>query len=129
MNLRSYLTRLESTLHSRKDIFIEDLQINIRVVSAGFNAVILFHDSSKLIIAEHLQRVGPLNCKRATYRFHYQQADNILIFRYDNSPHYPHLATFPAHKHVRDTVIAADPPDLADVLREIDAILYSGTNQ
>lgn len=129
MNLRSYLTRLESTLYSRKDIFIEDLQINVRIVIAGFNAIIRFHDNSRLIIAERLQRVGPLNCKRTAYRFHYQRADGTLIFRYDNSPHYPHLATFPAHKHVGDTVIAAEPPDLTDMLHEIDAIIYSGTSQ
>ena len=44
---------------------------------------------------------------------------------YDNSPHFPHLPTFPHHKHKgsESDVIAANPPDLATVLREIDSIM------
>jgi hypothetical protein len=53
-----------------------------------------------------------------------QDADGNLIFRYDNAPHHPHLSTFPAHKHVGSSVIDAEPPDLNDVLAEIDAIIY-----
>jgi hypothetical protein len=45
-------------------------------------------------------------------------------FRYDNSPHHPHLATFPSHKHMEDAVIEAEAPDLTDVLREVDAMIY-----
>ncbi len=58
------------------------------------------------------------------YSFHYQRADSTLIFRYDNSPHFPNLPTFPAHKHTPDGVIPSAAPDLADVLREIDERLY-----
>jgi hypothetical protein len=47
-----------------------------------------------------------------------------LYHYYDNSPHYSHLSTFPAHKHVGDTVVEAEPPDLSDVLAEIDGIVY-----
>jgi uncharacterized protein DUF6516 len=127
--LYSYLTRLESILYSRKDISIEDLQTNVRMVIAGFNAIIRFQNDSKLVVMERLKRIRQRDFERTVYRFHYQQPNGTLIFRYDNSPHYPQLATFPAHKHVGDVVIAAEPPDLADVLHEIDEILYPGTNQ
>ena len=73
---------------------------------------------------------GPLSmtCLRIKFRYQYQDMDSNLRFRYDNSPHYPHLATFPSHKHVGNDVIAAEAPDLADVLREIDLILYPRTD-
>jgi hypothetical protein len=47
-----------------------------------------------------------------------------LIFRYDDTPHHTELDSFPHHKHIADegTVERADPPDLADVLSEIELI-------
>ena len=63
------------------------------------------------------------------YVYHYQAQDGSLIFRYDNVPHLPDVPTHPHHKHVRigatEQVEAAQPPQLTDVLREIDAILAS----
>ena len=47
-----------------------------------------------------------------------------MIFRYDNAPHHPEVTTHPHHKHTATGVEAATPPDLSDVLREIDAHLY-----
>ena len=32
--------------------------------------------------------------------------------------------TFPAHKHVGNFLVEAEPPDLNDVLAEIDGIVY-----
>ena len=55
----------------------------------------------------------------------YLDRDGNLVFRYDNAPHYPHLSTFPAHKHVGGSVVEAEPPDLSDVLVEINDIVYS----
>lgn len=56
--------------------------------------------------------------KTLGYRYHLQNADRELIFRYDNTPHFPSLPTFPHHKHLRDAVIASSKPDLPDVLLE-----------
>ncbi len=43
-----------------------------------------------------------------------------------NVSHYPEIESFPHHKHVGDSVVAAQSPDLSEVLREIDGILYEG---
>jgi hypothetical protein len=61
------------------------------------------------------------------YSYHYQKSDTSLTFRYDNAPHHPEVETFPHHKHVGsdENVIAAQPPDLSDVLNEIDKIIYT----
>lgn len=71
-----------------------------------------------------MKRVGERGIRRIEFTFHYQSADDTLIFRYDDIAHYPNLPTFPFHKHTPDGVIAAEAPNLTDVLREIDAILY-----
>lgn len=52
------------------------------------------------------------------YRYHFQDETNQLIFRYDSTPHFPDLASFPHHKHLPDQVIAVDKPALAEVLQE-----------
>jgi hypothetical protein len=129
VNFRSYLGRLHDILYSRRDIRVEHQDIVETDVDAVFTVRVRFLDDSLLIINEELEIQGKRRLQRAGYVFHYQRVDGALIFRYDNSPHYPQLATFPDHKHVGDTVITAEPPDLAEVLREIDAIIYSGTNQ
>jgi len=128
VNFRSYLERLQDILYSRRDIRVEHQDIVETDVDAVFAVRVRFLDDSLLIINEELEIRGKRRLQRMGYVFHYQGADGTLIFRYDNSPHYPQLATFPAHKHVRDTVIAAEPPDLADVLGEIDGHIYLGTN-
>ncbi|HFQ92487.1 MAG TPA: hypothetical protein ENK32_00630 [Anaerolineae bacterium] len=60
---------------------------------------------------------------RHMYSYHYQDADNILIFRYDDTPHYPDLPNFPHHKHVgsQNRVVTADAPTFAQVLQEIES--------
>lgn len=55
------------------------------------------------------------------YRYHLQRADGELVFRYDNTPHFPDLPSFPHHKYVGDQIVAADKPDLLEVLREAKA--------
>ena len=52
------------------------------------------------------------------YRYHFQDNENKLIFRFDNTPHFPHLETFAHHKHLIDTVIAANRPSITEVLKE-----------
>ncbi len=78
------------------------------------NAEITFFDASRLIIRDYTF----LTTSRK-YSFHYQDAANTLIFRYDNEAHHSHLATFPFHKHTPFGVIAASEVTLEDVIREI----------
>lgn len=43
------------------------------------------------------------------------------IFRYDNAPHHPEIATHPHHKHIGpdERLAPADQPNLGQVLSEI----------
>jgi hypothetical protein len=59
------------------------------------------------------------------YRYHFQDRENKLIFRYDNTPHFPQLENFPHHKHLPDNVIAVTRPSISEVLSEVDRFLKS----
>jgi len=61
------------------------------------------------------------------YVYQYQNAEDIMIFRYDNTPHFPNLHTFPHHKHdgSESNVVSTVQPNLTSVLYEIQQILIS----
>lgn len=124
MSLYAYLTRLEDTLRSRRDIVLKELRLTLTSIGAIFEADVRFHDDSRLVIAEEVEQLGRREIRRIMYKYQYQHPDGTLIFRYDNAPHHPQLSTFPAHKHIAGSVVEAEPPDLSDVLREIDGIIY-----
>jgi hypothetical protein len=57
------------------------------------------------------------------YRFQYMSKDGQMMFRYDNAPHYPGMASFPHHKHILDRVIPSSMPAISDLLNEISAVI------
>ena len=71
------------------------LEVNEAVVSSG----------------EEIQHLG--------YRYHFQDATNTTVFRYDNTPHFPEIATYPHHRHSIGGVAASGKPALTDAIREV----------
>lgn len=67
-------------------------------------------------ILEFTESITP---DRIRYRYHYMYNDGTLIFRYDNVPHHPGLATFPHHKHLQDTAVESDHVNLKQVVEEV----------
>jgi len=95
----------------------------LRINEGTVRIQLRFWDESLLEIREDLI-IGQRTIIKDQYSYHYQKG-NQALFRYDNSSHHPHLANFPQHKHTADgEVISAAPPDLRDILQEIDSILY-----
>lgn len=86
---------------------------------------IYFLDGSVLHLREFINVQHGID--RYTYVYHYQCADGNLLFRYDNTPHFPDLPTFPHHKHAgsESNVVSAEPPDLPAVLTEIRRLMTS----
>ena len=125
IRLEQYLNRIYSLIFSRRDVNVEELLITSKSqADAGVVRVQLrFWDESLLEIREDLIIEQGMIIKDQ-YSYHYQKG-NQALFRYDDSPHYPHLANFPYHKHTTDgEVIPATPPDLREILWEIDNMLY-----
>ncbi|MGH7595145.1 MAG: toxin-antitoxin system TumE family protein [bacterium] len=54
------------------------------------------------------------------YSYHWQDAQNQLIIRWDNAPHHPHLTTFPHHRHEGGAVHENPRVSIDEVLAEIE---------
>jgi hypothetical protein len=62
------------------------------------------------------------------YRYHCMDENHEMLFRYDNAPHHPEIASHPHHKHEENGVHESREPNLDDALMEIAEILRkSGT--
>jgi len=88
-----------------------------------FRAHIFFWDDSHLTIDEVIDTTpGYPDILRYSYTY-VRGAEHV--FRYDNAPHHPDLATFPHHKHIgpHETVAASERPSLNQVFGEIERIL------
>lgn len=57
------------------------------------------------------------------YRYHCQDKHNQLIFRYDNTPHFPGLSSYPHHKHLPDSVVVTGRPDIELIIDEVMAAM------
>jgi len=83
---------------------------------------IFFHDESRLVFKESVTETA------IRYGFQYLDSTGALIFRYDNTPHHPHLENFPYHKHVGSSVEPAATVTLHQVLTEIEKYLLNTPN-
>lgn len=119
-----YLTRLYDSVVSRGYVEIEQLTFNSRSNKHGsIMGRIKFHDGSLLEFGETVVRQNRQIIKRR-YAYHYQNAVGDLVFRYDNAPHYPDVATYPHHKHVGTAVEPTQEPNLSEVFLEIEQLLF-----
>ncbi len=96
--IRRYLHRLYHTIISRGYVEVERL-----------DEVVLLRDEQLV---------------KLRYAYHYQDRSGEPIFRYDNAPHHPNIPTYPHHKHVGSAVVPAQVPDLSEILREIEQIIF-----
>jgi len=125
--LHNYLARLQSTIASRREIEVEEIEIRDNSDESDelsrFRAKLRFYDHSRLEALEDLLEEYYKIAKKH-YSYHYQDENGNLIFRYDNAPHHPEISTHPHHKHAKDKILPAQSPDLSQVLKEIDEIIY-----
>jgi len=54
------------------------------------------------------------------YSYQWQENDGKIIKRWDNSPHWKSISTFPYHKHVGDEVFPCSKVTIIDVIDEIE---------
>ena len=116
--LSRYLDEIEAEIRKLEDVYVERYEeeilasdrINLRI-RVRFKAGNLFELNEAVIIeGDKLERLN--------YRYHFQDRQNNLIFRYDNTPHFPDLENFPHHKHLRDGIISSEEPTVAGVIEE-----------
>jgi hypothetical protein len=112
-----YLKEVEATLGEIEDAYIELYEeeilasdrVNLRIRLRFYNGYLLELNES-IIFKDEVRHLR--------YRYHLQDKGKNLVFRYDNTPHFPNLKSFPHHKHLKDEVIAIDKPSVVSVIRE-----------
>lgn len=96
---------------------LAEQNIDQRSALRGFiGGVLQFEDGSELHFREFVDTSLPE--PRVMYAYHYQDADNDLIFRYDNAAHKP---TPPQvdHKHTRTAIQSSRAPTFEMIIDEI----------
>lgn len=117
----AYFRAILDTLRGSPIVQSHHVTFDKRGASAGYvRGDVFFADDSQLHFREFVRTYPTVD--RFIYVYHYQDPTGRMVFRYDNSGHYPDLATHPHHKHIAGdaAVVACDPPSLAAVLAEIE---------
>jgi hypothetical protein len=115
-----YFSRIENIL-SNCSIIVK-FEINIQKINDSFgivNGVAFFNNGilNFLEVVKISEQNKPVKMK---YKYNFRNTGNVIIFRYDNMPHYPNVITFPHHKHTIDSrIIDSDEPELIHVIKEI----------
>lgn len=114
-----YFARIEHIIQQFPTIHRSTLNKTAYNDTLGYvSGSLVFSDGSRLDFTEVVDTTKENKVK---YRYHYMTEAGQLLFRYDNAPHYPQIATFPHHKHAgqESHVIAATETGLEHVLLEI----------
>lgn len=82
--------------------------------SFRFRAEVTFKNKSKVFIKEYVFE----NLERK-YAYHWTDASENLICRWDNSNHWPDISTFPHHKHIGSEIFESTQTNFGDVLDSI----------
>jgi len=120
--LNHYLKGIELALSSLNKIYVEryfeeiltPTRVNLRI-RIRWQAGYLLEINEAMMVEDNI--LAALD-----YRYHCQDAENNLVFRYDSTPHFPDLDTFPHHKHLFDQVIPCVKPEIIQVLQEVTAL-------
>lgn len=107
----------ESCLVSEIEILelIEEEKVKILKLKAELK------DKGYLYITE----VHTINYQK--YSYHWQDQTGKLLIRWDNSPHWRNITTFPHHKHVGSKVLPSSRATIDEVLKEIENFMEAKT--
>lgn len=122
--IEDYFQQIHALLTSTSTVHSFNVTYDKRSTYIGFiRGSIYFLDGSLLHLREFVNVQHGV--ERYMYVYHYQRSNGIVVFRYDNTPHFPALPTFPHHKHAGSEarVVPAGPSDLPAVLAEIQGLL------
>ncbi|NEZ63571.1 hypothetical protein D0962_12385 [Leptolyngbyaceae cyanobacterium CCMR0082] len=121
--LTNYFDAVEQHLNTLPNSYVEQFNAVILTTErANLKLRIRFKGKYLLAISEAL--IATTNqVSQIDYRYHFQDENNELIFRYDSTPHFPNLSSFPHHKHLPDTVIATDKPNIFQIFQEASALV------
>jgi hypothetical protein len=120
---------IEAYLVSVKERFVSDpivtsfhlIRERSTLVDGHLRVRLTLADGSQLEFSEYMQRSPAGGITVITYSYHWADAANQLIRRWDNTPHFPDLPGFPDHIHDGATgeVMPGQPMSIFAVLNAI----------
>jgi hypothetical protein len=119
--LKDYLNAVEQAILSCDGIYVERYTEEILTPERVNLRLRLRFDKGYLLEIHEAVVIANQTLTHLDYRYHCQDEQNRLVFRYDSAPHFPDLASFPHHKHLPDAVIISERPDISYVLQEVIA--------
>ena len=98
---------IDAYLQAMKERFVTDpivrrssvIRERSTLVDGYPRARLVLADGSQLEFSEYMQRSSAGEIVVITYSYHWVDANNQLIRRWDNAPHFPGLPGFPDHRH------------------------------
>ena len=116
--LVQYLRNVENAVRGLPDSYVERYveehltsnRVNLRIRIRFADGYLLELNESAIAEGKDIKHLG--------YRYHFQDKKNNLIFRYDNTPHFPDLESYPDHKHSSSGVIATKKPSITEAIHE-----------
>lgn len=120
MTVAEYLAQLDVRIRELESLLVEvsiQREIDVHLGIGFLKGKLVFLDGSALEFSEQLP------VQRRRFRFHYMDAENRLICRWDSAPHYPHLQTFPFHLHTPQGVQEHPAITLLEVLDRIEEMM------
>ena len=116
--ISSYFTDVEKALKSLTNCHIEKYEEEILTSSRANLRIRIRFSQGYLLELNESVIVESKKLQHLSYRYHFQDKNNNLIFRYDNTPHFRNFETFPHHKHLHADVIASKKPQIIQVITE-----------
>lgn len=120
--LSQYLASVESAVRQLVGVYIEHYEEEIFGTKRANLRIRVRFSSGHLLELNEAFVVESAHIKHLDYRYHFQDMQNNLVFRYDNTPHFPGLENFPHHKHLRDEISPAEKPSINRVIAEANGI-------
>lgn len=120
-----YFNHLERVISSSSGVISYTIErmYGGKVNEGYIKGKVVFINFSKLEFSEFVEEEDEL-IRVIKYRYHYMEASNQLIFRYDNAPHHQEIETVPDHKHLDNgQIISALKINLNRVMKEIITLL------
>ena len=116
--LTDYLAQVEHAIDSCEGVYVERYIEEVLTPERANLRIRLRFEQGHLLEINEAVIVSSDKLTWLDYRYHCQNEENRLLFRYDSTPHFPNLSGFPHHKHLPDDVIGVDKPELTHVIEE-----------
>ena len=117
-SVSQYLGNVEGAVHKLEGAYVERYEeeivardrVNLRIRIRFPSGHLLELNEAIVAEAGQIRHLG--------YRYHFQEEQYNLVFRYDNTPHFPGVETFPHHKHLSDKIVASEQPSILEAIEE-----------